>query len=422
VSLPARLLQWASLWLCAALTCSGLARAQAIDKDSGDAFRIALITAAPGDIYWQRFGHNALLVENTVTDDARLYNFGMFDFGQENFLLNFVRGRMLYRLAVSHPDDDIANYASEGRSVYVQELNLRPDQRYAVAEMLAQNALPENAEYRYDYFAVNCSTRLRDVLDAVLEGDLRERMLARARGDTYRSLALAYARPEPWLAVGIDVGLGPMADRKLSYWDEMFLPLRLRDLVREMENADVNGVMQPLVRSEWTAYSGRLDDRVPDAPEWFWAFAAIGITFALALHLALAASRQALRTAAAVVAAGTALVLGLGGLLLAGLWAGTDHAIAYANLNLALFNPLALLLIVPLWRMRVPQPVATRWARIISALLLLIALSALCYTVLPGTQQANARWFALLLPVLIVFVWRSFMRVPAATAAGLRSR
>ena len=422
MSLPARLLQWASLWLCAALTCSGLARAQAIDKDSGDAFRIALITAAPGDIYWQRFGHNALLVENTVTDDARLYNFGMFDFGQENFLLNFVRGRMLYRLAVSHPDDDIANYASEGRSVYVQELNLRPDQRYAVAEMLAQNALPENAEYRYDYFAVNCSTRLRDVLDAVLEGDLRERMLARARGDTYRSLALAYARPEPWLAIGIDVGLGPMADRKLSYWDEMFLPLRLRDLVREMENADVNGVMQPLVRSEWTAYSGRLDDRVPDAPEWFWAFATIGITFALALHLALAASRQALRTAAAVVAAGTALVLGLGGLLLAGLWAGTDHAIAYANLNLALFNPLALLLIVPLWRMRVPQLVATRWARMVSALLLLIALGALCYTVLPGTQQANARWFALLLPVLIVFVWRSFMRIPAATAAGLQSR
>ncbi len=395
--------------LCGLLVLCGMVRAQGVDKDSGEALRVALITAAPGDIYWQRFGHNALLVQNAVTGEARLYNFGMFDFEQENFLLNFMRGRMLYQLAVSHPEEDIANYAAEGRSVYVQELNLLPEQRYAVAEMLAQNALPENAEYRYDYFAVNCSTKLRDVLDAVLEGRLREATVVRARGETYRSLAMAYARPEPWLAIGIDLGLGPAADRKLNYWDEMFLPLRLRDLLREIQVTDTNGVRVPLVSREWTAFAGRLDGSEPESPRWFWGFALVGLMFAVGLNLALGSARQRIRAAAAFTAAASALMLGLGGLMLAGLWAFTDHAIAYANLNLALFNPLCLLLVWPLWCLRKSQTTASSLMRVISVLVLLIALAGLCYTVLPGTQQANAAWFALVLPLLIVFAWRSWM-------------
>lgn len=395
--------------LAGALACS--AAAKEIDRDSGEAFRIALVTAAPGEVYWQRFGHNALLVENTVTGDARLYNFGIFDFEQENFLLNFVQGRMLYRLAAFAPESDLANYAAEGRSVWVQELNLRPDQRYAVAEMLAENALPENAEYRYDYFGVNCSTRLRDVLDAVLEGDLRRSMSVRARGETYRSLAATYAAPEPWLALGIDLGLGPAADRKLSFWDEMFLPLRLRDLLREVRVRDAEGDLQPLVAREWTAHTGRLDDRLPERGRWFVAFALAGFLGALLLHLALQARRTALRSIAAGTAAATALALGLGGLLLAFLWNATDHAIAYANLNLVLFDPLCLLLAWPLWRSRHEQA-GSQAARTISALVLAVALAGLAWTTLPGTQQANAHWFALILPLHLLFAWR-FWFAPA---------
>jgi len=394
-----------ALLMLFALAAAG-ARAQTIDRDSGAAFRIALVTAAPGEIYWQRFGHNAILVENTVTGDARLYNFGIFDFEQKNFLLNFVQGRMLYRLAVFPPQLDLENYASEDRSVWVQELNLRPEQRYAVAEMLGQNALPENAEYRYDYFAQNCSTKVRDVLDAVLEGDLKETMSARARGETYRSLAMAYARPEPWLAVGIDLGIGPAADRKLSFWDEMFLPLRVRDLVREMRVIDEHGVEQPLVAREWTAYDGRLTDAVPPQPNWLWLFAIAGLALAVAAVATLRARAGAARTLGASLLSLVALLLGLGGLVLAGLWGFTDHAIAYANLNLVLFTPLALLLVWPLWCWRTPDAApgtVSRWTAVAVAV---IALLGLAWLTLPGTQQANAHWFALILPLQLVLAWR----------------
>ena len=381
-------------------------RAQDVDRDSGSAFRIALVTAAPGDIYWQRFGHNAILVENTVTGDARMYNFGIFDFEQKNFLLNFVQGRMLYRLAAFRPEVDLENYASEGRSVWIQELNLTPEQRYAVAEMLGQNALPENAEYRYDYFVQNCSTKVRDVLDAVLEGELKETMSARARGETFRSLAMAYAQPEPWLAVGIDLGLGPAADRKLSFWDEMFLPLRLRDLVREVRVRDEHGVERPLVAREWKAFDGRLDDTVPPQPRWLWPFAIAGLALAALTVAVLRAPAGWIRSGGVALLASLMLVSGLGGLLLAGLWTFTDHAIAYANLNLVLLSPLTLLLTWPLWRWRRPASLPGKASRWSAALMATIALLGLAWLTLPGTQQANAHWFALILPLQLVLAWR----------------
>lgn len=400
-----------ALLMLIALAGAG-AQAQAPDRDGGAAFRIALVTAAPGEIYWQRFGHNAILVENTVTGDARMYNFGIFDFEQENFLLNFVQGRMLYRLAAFPPHVDLDNYASEDRSVWIQELDLTPEQRYAVAEMLGQNALPEHAEYRYDYFAQNCSTKVRDVLDAVLEGELKETMRARARGETYRSLALAYARPEPWLAVGIDLGIGPAADRKLSFWDEMFLPLRLRDLVREVRVRDEHGIERPLVAREWTAYEGRLGDAVPPQPRWLWSFLVAGLALAALAVVVLRAPAGWMRSGGVVLLASLMLVSGLGGLLLAGLWAFTDHAIAYANLNLVLFSPLALLLAWPLWRWRRPAArpgIAARWSAMILAS---IALLGLAWLTLPGTQQANAHWFALILPLQLVLAWRFWFAEP----------
>jgi hypothetical protein len=61
--------------------------------------QVSLLTFSPGDIYWQRFGHNALIVRDGL-GAPRLYNYGTFDFQQKNFFLNFARGRMQYRLDV----------------------------------------------------------------------------------------------------------------------------------------------------------------------------------------------------------------------------------------------------------------------------------------------------------------------------------
>lgn len=47
-----------------------------------------------------------------------------------------------------------------------------------------------------------------------------------------------------------------------------------------------------------------------------------------------------------------------------------------------------------------------------SAPALTVALAGLAWTTLPGTQQANAHWFALILPLHLLFAWR-FWFAPA---------
>src|SRR5882724_8244848 len=93
----------ARLGLVASLTAAPLAAQVAARRPAGppprppgSEFTISLMAMGVGERVWERFGHNAILVEDRLHGTARAYNYGMFDFRQENFLLNFVKGRMWY--------------------------------------------------------------------------------------------------------------------------------------------------------------------------------------------------------------------------------------------------------------------------------------------------------------------------------------
>ena len=57
------------------------------------------MTMGPGGEVWEWFGHNAIVVEDRSRGTSIAYNYGMFSFRQENFLLRFIQGRMMYWMA-----------------------------------------------------------------------------------------------------------------------------------------------------------------------------------------------------------------------------------------------------------------------------------------------------------------------------------
>ena len=74
------------------------------------------------------------------------------------------------------------------------------------------------------------------------------------------------------MTIGIDAGLGPFADRNLSYWDESFVPMELMRHMREIHRVDA---MRPARPFRWWRAKLRLADaRNPDPletpPDWFW--------------------------------------------------------------------------------------------------------------------------------------------------------
>lgn len=359
---------------------------------------ISLLTIGPGELFFERFGHNAIVVRESGRP-AVVYNYGIFDFAQEDFLLNFARGRMLYRVIEGPLADDLGMYRAQGRSIVEQVLDIDPTRARELVDFLAWNVLPQNTQYRYDYFESNCSTRVRDALDRALDGALRAHGEGRSRGYTWRLDALRLMAPEPWLMLGIDLGLGPYADQRIDYWQESFVPDTLSRVVAEATRAEATGAQVPVVAATTALAPGLVEEPPLLPPDLRWPFLAIGLAVGAVLHRLGRDARGSRRLPFAGFALVFELFCGLGGLLLLFLWFGTEHRAAWRNENLLLLNPICLALLPAWWgvargRLR-PRPVATA----IAALVALLAAFALFSKILPWFAQANLHWIVLLLPI-----------------------
>ncbi|BAV96986.1 DUF4105 domain-containing protein [Lysobacter enzymogenes] len=369
--------------------------------------RIGVVTMQPGEEFWSRFGHDALVVYDRVADQAVSYNFGYFDPSEPDFVQRFVRNDMRYRLVALPFDQDMAQYNYEGRKVSLQWLDLSDAQARALAESLRVNALPENAFYRYQYFDDNCAIRVRDAIDRTLGGDLRRQTEGRSHGNTLRSEALRLSRPEPWMWFVLDVLMGPDADKPVPVWAESYVPGRLAAALAEVKN----GEGRPLVESERVLLPSRIAAEPEAAPLPWWPWALAGVVLGAALAWLGRRSRRALAAAALPLWAALGLI---GALLLYG-WLGTGHTYIYANRNLLLFDPLCLLLLyggVRALRGRDPGPLFG-W---LSLAVLLAAVAALFAYWLPVYPQRNAHWIALWLPVHLG-LWAG-LRATATTRQG----
>ncbi|AKC87453.1 DUF4105 domain-containing protein [Pseudoxanthomonas suwonensis] len=384
---PLRRPAWPATLLACLLACAALLLPRAVL--AADAPRIGVMTMQPGEVFFERFGHDAIVVVDPHSGEAVSYNFGYFDPTEPDFIARFVRGEMMYHLVALPAAHDLAQYRDAGRGVDIQWLDLEPAQARALADALAERARPENSRYRYDYFTANCATQVRDALDAAMGGALKSQLAGRSRGNTFRSESVRLARPAPWMWLGFDLGLGPYADRPLSRWDEAFIPMRLADSLREARNS----AGRPLVAYEEQLLPHRIAAEPAESPRRWWPWLLAG----LALAAAIAALRRRPRTIAAF-ALPLWLLCGLAGALLVYLWGFTVHQAGWANRNLFLLNPLCLLLLpgaVSLLRGRVP-------GRLFRPLLWTVAAVAALGWVLQWLSlqpQYNLPWIALLLPV-----------------------
>jgi hypothetical protein len=361
-------------------------------ESSGDQLSISLLTFSPGDIYWERFGHNAILVRDAARGEEWTYNYGLFDFEQEHFFLNFARGRMRYRLGAIPLAPTLEFYRREGRGVVEQHLALAPAQRARLDAFLRWNAQPENADYGYDYFRDNCSTRVRDALDRALGGALRRALAGQPAGITYRSETVRLLWPDHLLALGMDLAMGPAGDKPVDQWDAAFIPLRLMDSLRAARVRDDSGAGQPLVSGEDELLPALLPDPPPRVPPIVMPFLLAGLLIAGALA-ALARLRQG--TALGLLGGALLVVTGLAGVILAAMWGLTAHWGAWRDAMLLLVNPLALLLLPQWWR------VARQGSRRVAGLAAVVLLMAVASVPLAlfGIGAGQWHWIVLLLPI-----------------------
>lgn len=373
----------------------------------GSELTVYLMTMGPGDEVWEKFGHNAIWIHDSVHNTDIAYNWGLFDFAAADFFPRFLKGDMRYWMGGFDMEGTLDFYRRANRSVWVQELNLSPAQRLSLNQFVQWNALPENRYYNYNYFRDNCSTRVRDALDRALGGVIQRATGRVPSGTTYRFHTRRLTQDAPWVYVGTLFGLGQPVDREISRWEEMFLPVRLHDDIRGIRITDASGRSTPLVKRDAALFeSTRPTERLKPATHIaVYLVAGMLMLFVSLLlrHLADGGSNGA-RISLLLVTGLFSVKTGLLGTALTALWAFTNHVYSYQNENLFQVNPLSLVLgimILASIRIRAPasgERVVGNMTSTLAWIVAGLALAGLVLNIFPAFHQVNGEIIAAMLP------------------------
>ena len=293
-----------------------------------DQSEISIITAGPGDVLYEAFGHSAIRVKDPTLNLDIIFNYGLFDFNQPNFYVNFVKGRLLYRLGKQSFRRFISSYDYQQRWVKNQVLNLSLVDRVKIFEYLSENSMPENAEYLYDPYFNNCATKLRDIAKEILGNKIQFPSSFSDENFTLRQLMNQELPWNTWGSFGINLALGNTLDKEIIADNYMYLP----DYVHKaFQNATItkNKITTPLVLEESQLL------RYPEKQikiQWYNPFFVFSLLLLLTIVVTFRDQKRNIRSKWLDFT--LFFMTGVLGIIICFLWFFTDHYTAPNNFNL----------------------------------------------------------------------------------------
>ncbi len=214
-------------------------------EGQNDSLEVSLLTCSPGKEVYSLYGHTALRVRGYSSDTDIVFNYGIFNFHTPHFIWRFTLGECDYMVTAEPFADFAKSYERRGSYVLEQKLNLTQEEAQRLLYMLVENVQPENCTYRYNYLTNNCTTKVRDMVAASIDGIVLVTPPNEECG-TYRQAMHDYTAGHPWAELGNDILLGADCDTLLSYEAEMFLPFKLAMYFCLAQIEDTLGNRRPL--------------------------------------------------------------------------------------------------------------------------------------------------------------------------------
>ncbi len=346
------------------------------EREFWDKTVISLITITKGDPVYEWFGHSAISVE-VPGSESITYNYGYFSFS-DGFYVNFAMGRLYYLCDANYTRYEIMNAHYYGRTLTETPLNLTPEQKKAVVQYLVFNSTPPNNTYLYHYYADNCATRVRDIIDYATDGQFSA-WAKEIKGQSYRknnSRTLAYSLFWNWL---LDFLEGDYLDNDdATLWEEMYLPHKLQQAVLDYPGDLADTVVY---RTDYRS----TDPRKPDFEEP-QSYTLKLLLISLAFCAVLFVTYRKVPVIYKIASCSVFVFLGLAGSLLLFMMLFTTHDVTWNNENILFINPL--LLVAGIMSVKAGKHrtgLRRIWLILLSAVLLLIAFKAL----LPGVFNQN---------------------------------
>ncbi len=356
-----------------------------------DQTSVTLMTVGPGDPLYAWFGHSALIVKQPSGTQI-MYDWGIFDYEQEHFYLNFARGRMYYYVVASEAAWRIEQAVDEVRDVRLVELNLSSEAKFALIGFLQNHIKTEYSTYLYHFYYDNCATRIRDIIDFATLGEFRTWAESQPGQGSYRQLTAQNMVHSPALFWVLDMLQSSIVDSPLNRYEELFLPEKLHQAVLDFTYPDGSRLALPEQVLQDTGTLGIRfipADRIAD---YNLAYALFGLAVAVLLFLA-GRIRPAIKR---ILLGLILLVLGVLGSLLLFMMLFSDMDMTYFNENILFLNPL---LFAGTYALLIQKKQNSRLLAYCSAIMLvLLVIKAL----LPAlSSQDNLRTIAVLLPIFL---------------------
>ncbi|WP_237275489.1 lipoprotein N-acyltransferase Lnb domain-containing protein [Tenacibaculum ovolyticum] len=207
------------------LFCINIAESQVSKTVNLSTFsKISIITSGPGEALYEKFGHTAIRVKDPVLQFDLIYNYGIINFENPNFYIDFTKGFMKYKL-VRYPFYlALKSNQQDKRWVKEQILNLTEEQKNEIFQFLEINADPKNASYFYDPYFNNCATKPRDIIKKVLGENLIFNDSFVSENLSLRALMNKEIHPNTWGSLGINIALGSRLDKTATANEYLYLP------------------------------------------------------------------------------------------------------------------------------------------------------------------------------------------------------
>ena len=315
-------------------------------EEKRDSIIVSLVTCWPGAEVYELCGHEAIRVRGTAGGHPidSVWNYGMFDFREPNFVYRFVKGETDYMLGAYPFAWFPSEYVDGGREMLEQDLNLSQSEAMRFLGMLREEARPENRKYRYNYVRDNCATRVVERLDSA--ADVRIIYPDKMKFGTFRREMRAYHRDYPWYQFGIDLALGSGIDIPIGGREEMFVPVEMAEKVAGARFEDG----RPLVSASRVLNHGREDATLPPTPWYLTPLAVAGVVFIISLLLSLWMWRKK-RILKPVYTVWYG-ICGMAGCLVAFLVLVSEHEATSPNILILWLNPLQLIFAASVWSRR----------------------------------------------------------------------
>lgn len=331
-------------------------------------YTIEVVTVDPGRALFSRWGHICIVVVDHETDRRIVYNYGTFGFDDPALLFRYAKGYLHFWLSVMPYYPMIEYYKWEQRGIISHTLDLTDAQAKEVFKRLRINALPENRTYAYRHYLDNCCTRIRELLNDVLDDALQEQFHKNSSTDrTYRYYTRRALTGLPVMRNIILFIMGREIDRPVTRYDEQFLPEVFGE---DLDKTMIHG--KPLVKKREVIFEPE-GPKVGEASATWEYIVSVVVLLSLFLGLGLPLVFRDRKWAPRVAGFGLhawGMMAGIGGLLLVIFWTATLHYDCHKNENILVFPLLHLLLVIPGLRVLFNRPMSFRIHRFLQKYLI----------------------------------------------------